>query len=118
MEFDQAGTMLWRYAPSGADALDQPSLALPLPNGDILANDDFSHRVVVIDPRISRIVWQYGHTRVPGTAAGYLNDPDGVDLLPPLSLTMAHSATMGDYPTPIRAGPVQGEIAPGGGTRG
>jgi DNA-binding beta-propeller fold protein YncE len=110
-EFDQAGRLLWRYAPSGPDALDQPSLALPLPNGDILANDDFSHRVVVIDPRNDTVVWQYGHTGIHGTADGYLYDPDGVDLVPPNSLTSAHAATMGNYPLPAHAGPVPGQAA-------
>ena len=60
-----------------------------MPNGDILCNDDFNHRVIVIDPVNDRIVWQYGHTGVAGTGAGYLNDPDGVDLMPPFSLTIA-----------------------------
>ena len=32
-------------------ALDEPSLALPLPNGDVLANDDNNNRVIVVDPR-------------------------------------------------------------------
>ena len=43
--------MLWRYAPTGPDALNKPSLALPLPNGDVIANDDEDHHVIVIDPR-------------------------------------------------------------------
>lgn len=84
--FNAQGRVLWRYAPTGADALDHPSLALPLPNGDVLANDDYNDRVIVVDPRRNRIVWQYGHTSVSGTGAGYLNIPDGVDLVPPYSL--------------------------------
>jgi DNA-binding beta-propeller fold protein YncE len=84
--FTPAGRLLWRYAPSGAKALDQPSLALPLPNGDVLANDDHNDRVIVIDPRTQRIVWQYGHTHIPGRRPGYLAKPDGVDLAPPYSL--------------------------------
>jgi outer membrane protein assembly factor BamB len=94
-EFDPQGRLLWRYAPTGADALNMPSLALPLSNGDVIANDDSNHRVIVIDPRTDRIVWQYGHTGQPGTTPGYLNTPDGVDLAPPLSLTMVHASTMG-----------------------
>jgi hypothetical protein len=31
--FTTGGTLLWRYEPTGTKALDQPSLALPLPNG-------------------------------------------------------------------------------------
>ena len=79
--------------PTGAGALDQPSLALPLPNGDVLANDDKNDRVIVIDPHTNTIVWQYGHTHQPGSGPGYLANPDGVDLAPPYSLAMrfAHS---------------------------
>jgi outer membrane protein assembly factor BamB len=86
MEFDAHGKVLWRYSPSGRDQLNHPSLALPLPNGDVLANDDDNHRVIVVDPRTNRIVWQYGHTGVSGTGPGYLNIPDGVDLATPHSL--------------------------------
>ena len=38
--FNSAGQALWRFDPTGANALNHPSLALPLPNGDILCNDD------------------------------------------------------------------------------
>jgi DNA-binding beta-propeller fold protein YncE len=91
--FDRNGHPLWRYAPVGADALDHPSLALPLPNGDVLVNDDYNHRVIVIDPRTDQIVWQYGQTGVAGAAPGYLNNPDGVDLVPPNSLLGRHAAS-------------------------
>jgi hypothetical protein len=66
-----------------------------LPGGDILLNDDFNHRVCVVDPATHRIVWQYGHTGVAGRGSGYLNDPDGVDLVPPDSLLVTHGPTMG-----------------------
>jgi hypothetical protein len=84
--FDTKGRLLWRFAPKGANALDHPSLAIPLPNGDILANDDYNDRVIVVDPHTNKIVWQYGHTGHPGTKPGFLNTPDGVDLAPPNSL--------------------------------
>ncbi len=84
--FTPRGQLLWRYAPSGPQALNDPSLAEPLPNGDVLANDDHNNRVIVIDPRTDRIVWQYGHTHIAGRQPGYLADPDGVDLAPPYSL--------------------------------
>src|SRR5205823_12213389 len=80
------GRVLWVYKPSGKERLNHPSLALPLPNGDVLANDDHNHRVIVVDPRTNRVVWQYGHTGQSGRRAGYLNVPDGVDLAPPRSL--------------------------------
>jgi hypothetical protein len=72
-----------------------PSLAVPLPNGDILCNDDGNHRVIVVDPRANRIVCQYGVTGHSGAAPGLLDNPDGVDLTPPNSLLMTHSSTMG-----------------------
>jgi hypothetical protein len=91
--FTPTGRLLWRYEPTGSGALDQPSLALPLPNGDVLVNDDKNQRVIVIDPHTNRIVWQYGHTHQAGSEPGYLANPDGVDLAPPYSLAMrfAHS---------------------------
>jgi len=91
VEFTAAGQRLWRFG-----GLNHPSLGLPLPNGDILVNDDFNDRVIVIDPVTNRIVWQYGHKGVPGIAPGYLNDPDGVDLTPPNSLDITHAPTMGE----------------------
>ncbi|HEU4979129.1 MAG TPA: hypothetical protein VFT42_09570 [Solirubrobacteraceae bacterium] len=77
------GHVFWRYGPrSGYGRLDHPSLAMALPNGDIAVNDDYRERVVIIDPRTNRIVWQYGHTDKGGTAPGYLNTPDGMDFIP------------------------------------
>jgi hypothetical protein len=94
VEFNSAGQLVWRYAPGGAQALDRPSLALPLPNGDVILNDDWNHRVIVVDPRTDQVVWQYGHTGVPGNAPGYLDKPDGIDLAPPYSLTITHASSM------------------------
>ncbi len=94
--FDRRGRLVWRYQPRPGDPqLDHPSLAEPLPNGDILLNDDGNDRVIVIDPRTNKVVWQYGHTGQPGSAPGYLDDPDGVDLAPPYSLLIRHRATIG-----------------------
>jgi outer membrane protein assembly factor BamB len=96
LEFNRFGKTLWRYRhTSGRAALDHPSLAIPLPNGDVLLNDDYDDRVIVIDPHTQRIVWQYGHEHTPGRSAGFLHIPDGVDLLPPYSLLGTHAATMG-----------------------
>ena len=93
--FDGDGKVLWRYKPRGKEALDHPSLAVVLPNGMVLANDDANHRVIVVDPKTQRVVWQYGQTGQKGRAPGLLNNPDGVDLAPPYSLLMQHSKTMG-----------------------
>ena len=83
-ELSPSGRVLWRYAVrSGPNALDHPSLALPLADGTIVVNDDQRARVVVIDPRTDRIVWQYGITDQPGRARGHLSTPDGINVLPP-----------------------------------
>jgi hypothetical protein len=80
---DRHGHVLWRYRPtSGWGELDHPSLAFMLPNGDIAINDDYDHRVVIVDRKTRRIVWQYGHRGTAGTRPGYLNTPDGMDYIP------------------------------------
>ena len=77
------GAVMWSYRPTaGPGMLDHPSLAAMLPNGDVIVGDDFNDRVIVIDPRTKRIVWQYGHTAVGGTAPGYLHVPDGFEFIP------------------------------------
>jgi DNA-binding beta-propeller fold protein YncE len=97
VEFDKQGKLLWRYGPrSGPGKLTTPSLCEPIPtNGDVLCNDDGNDRVIVVDPRTDKIVWQYGHDGIPGSAPGYLSGPDGVDLAPPYSLLVRHGPTMG-----------------------
>jgi hypothetical protein len=91
---DRSGRVTWSFgSASGPDHLAKPSLAVRWPNGLIAANDDYDERVIVIDPRTKKIVWQYGHTGVAGTAPGYLNKPDGIDLLPATDLVAAASAT-------------------------
>jgi outer membrane protein assembly factor BamB len=85
-EFDKTGKVLWRYKPLGANRLYRPSIAEALPNGDVIATDDYNHRVIVVDPKTDTIVWQYGHLGKPGIRPGYLNTPDGLDLAPPYSL--------------------------------
>ena len=68
-ELTPDGKIVWTYGPaSGPGALDRPSLAVRWPNGMIAATDDWHHRIVVIDPRTKRIVWQYGHLGVASAA--------------------------------------------------
>jgi hypothetical protein len=76
------GSVVWSYHPaSGPRALDRPSLAVRLPNGTIAVTDDWNHRVVLIDRHSRRILWSYGHRGVAGSGNGYLNKPDGLDLI-------------------------------------
>ena len=82
-ELTPAGKVVWTYGPAaGPGSLDRPSLAVRWPNGMIAATDDWHHRIVVIDPRTKRIVWQYGHFGTASSAPGFLSKPDGLDLLP------------------------------------
>ncbi|MCW2987821.1 MAG: Kelch repeat-containing protein [Solirubrobacterales bacterium] len=93
-EFNRAGKILWSYSPSsGNRMLNHPSLAERLPNGLIATNDDYRHRVVIIDPKTKKIVWQYGVTGEPGAGPGHLRIPDGFDLLAPNSTTPTHPFT-------------------------
>jgi len=94
LEFNREGQILWTYRPSSGDGmLDHPSLAERLPNGLIGVNDDYRHRVILIDPTTNAIVWQYGQTDQPGTGLDQLNIPDGFDLLLPDHTTPLHSPT-------------------------
>jgi len=77
----KTGKATWEYSvASGERMLDHPSLALELPTGDVIVNDDARHRVLVIDRMTKEIVWQYGVTDTPGHAPGYLFYPDGMDI--------------------------------------
>jgi DNA-binding beta-propeller fold protein YncE len=98
LTFDHTGRVLWRYAPTGKQALNMPSLAIPLPNGDLMVSDKSNHRLIVVDPRTNTVVWQYGHRGVAGDAPGFLNNPTGMDLYPPNALTVRNRATMGKIP--------------------
>jgi len=81
-EITPHGHVLWTYGPaSGPGALNKPSLAVPISDRLIAATDDYGQRVVVLDRHAKRIVWQYGHLDQPGSAPGYLNRPDGLDLI-------------------------------------
>lgn len=80
--FDPAtGKVTWEYfVKDGEKMLNHPSLAMELPNGNVVLNDDQRHRVLVIDRDSKEIIWQYGVTDHPGHAPGYLYYPDGLDI--------------------------------------
>ena len=89
IEISSAGSVVWDYSATGAGKLNRPSLAIELPNGNIMANDDLNHRVIVIDKATKTILWQYGVTGRRGTAPGYLAIPDGLDIIKATPLTAA-----------------------------
>lgn len=76
------GKKTWEYfVKSGDGMLDHCSIARELPDtGDILVVDDLHDRVVVIDRKTKKIIWQYGETGKKGFLPGLLHYPDGVDL--------------------------------------
>lgn len=81
-EITPHGRIVWTYQPTGQWALDRPSIAVEWPNGMVALTDDWNHRVEVVDMKTKKVVWSYGHKGQPGVAAGFLNKPDGLDLLP------------------------------------
>jgi outer membrane protein assembly factor BamB len=87
LTFDHTGKVTWRYAPTGSQALNKPSLVIALPNGDFMVSDKLNNRLIVVDPRTNTVVWQYGHTGVPGSTPGFLNNPTGMDLYPPNAIS-------------------------------
>jgi outer membrane protein assembly factor BamB len=94
LEFNRSGKILYRYGPtSGPGELNRPSLVERLPSGVLMANDDYNDRMMAIDPATGALVWQYGKTERPGTAYGFLNQPDGFDLLGPNRTYPTHPAT-------------------------
>jgi hypothetical protein len=94
LEFNRQGHISWRYDATTGDAmLKKPSLAERLPDGLLMVNDDYRDRVVVIDPTINSIVWQYGVTDTPGTSPGLISIPDGFDLLEANGTTPTHPQT-------------------------
>jgi hypothetical protein len=94
LQFSREGQVRSTYAvTSGPGRLNHPSLVEELPNGIYLVNDDYNHRMVAIDSATGALVWQYGITGQTGTAIGYLNTPDGFDLLGPGGVTPTHPQT-------------------------
>ncbi len=92
--FNRSGQSLYRYQPkSGPDMLDHPSLVEMLPSGVFMLNDDHNDRMIAIDPATGALVWQYGITHTQGSQVGYLNVPDGFDILGPNGTTPTHPAT-------------------------
>ena len=94
LEFNRQGTILYHYRPRfGPGLLNRPSLVELLPSGVFMANDDYNHRMVAIDPATGALVWQYGVTGRGGTGPGRLRIPDGFDLLLPNGSTPTHRST-------------------------
>ncbi len=73
---DPTGKVLWSYRPTGAARLDHTSIAIPLASNRVAICDDFQHRIVVVDPSTSQVVWTFT-----GQGTTRLSFPDGLDYL-------------------------------------
>jgi hypothetical protein len=55
----------------------------------IITNQEEAQTLGLIDYRTHRLIWQYGHVNVRGSAPGYLNEPDDAYQLPNGLITVA-----------------------------
>jgi outer membrane protein assembly factor BamB len=83
---DDTGKVIWSYpsaskpAPPGGFYF--PDDAFFIRHGSaIISNQEENDTVVEIAYPSGRILWQYGHPRIAGSAPGYLNNPDDAYLL-------------------------------------
>src|SRR6266542_3684342 len=86
--------VVWRY-PSAAAPRDPlrfyfPDDAFFIDHGTaIISNQEQNDTIVKIAYPSGKIVWSYGHPRRPGTAPGYLHEPDDAYLLKNGQITVA-----------------------------
>jgi outer membrane protein assembly factor BamB len=91
---DAAMHVVWRY-PSAAAPRDRlrfyfPDDAFFTGHGTaIISNQEQNDTIVKIAYPSGKIVWSYGHPRRPGTAPGYLHEPDDAYLLNNGQVTVA-----------------------------
>ncbi len=94
---DAARNLQWQY----------PSATMPPPPGGfyfpddafffgkgtgIISNQEDNHTIVKIAFPSGKLLWQYGHPGVPGTAPGYLDQPDDAYLLKSGVVTVADAS--------------------------
>ena len=77
---DKAGRIVWQFPVTGSLPAGQPFSAddaFVSPDGlTITANEENLELVVRIDIATRRVIWEYGHSGLAGSAPGYLNAPD------------------------------------------
>jgi hypothetical protein len=83
---DRAGEIVWQYGKFGVTGAGRNELNAPvqntyLPNGDVLITDQGNQRVIEVERRSKKIVWQYGATGVAGIGFDQLNNPNSAELL-------------------------------------
>jgi hypothetical protein len=82
---DRSGEIVWQYGQFGVtghgpNELNTPVQNTYLPNGDVLITDQGNQRVIEVERRSKKIVWQYG-TGVAGSGSNQLNNPNSAELL-------------------------------------
>ncbi len=86
LALDRSGRIIWRFPMPGAlppGETFHADDAFISPDGrTIVANDEGRDVIDRIDIATGRIVWQYGHYGLAGSAAGYLHTPDDAYPLP------------------------------------
>jgi hypothetical protein len=97
LALDTSRNVTWQY----------PSAAMPPPPGGfyfpddafffhggtgIISNQEDNHTIVEIGYPSGKILWQYGHPLVSGSAPGYLNQPDDAYLLKSGIITVADAS--------------------------
>ena len=91
---DAAMHVVWKY-PSAAGSQDPlgfyfPDDAFFTDHGTaIISNQEENETIVKIAYPSGKIIWSYGHPRQPGTATGYLHEPDDAYLLKNGQVTVA-----------------------------
>jgi outer membrane protein assembly factor BamB len=79
------GKVVWSY-----DNLRGPDDAFFTPGWhSIITNEEFNDTLAQVALRPKRVVWQYGHAGLAGSAPGYLNTPDDAYRLPNGDTTVA-----------------------------
>jgi outer membrane protein assembly factor BamB len=93
---DDTNQIQWAY----------PSSTMPAPPGgfyfpddaffakggtEIISNQEENETIVILAYPTGKVLWQYGHPTVPGSAAGYLHEPDDAYLLKNSQVVVADS---------------------------
>lgn len=92
-----ARTVKWQYpsatmpAPAGGFYFPDDSFFFDHGTG-IISNQEDNHTIVEIGYPSGKILWQYGHPMLPGSAPGFLNQPDDAYLLKSGVITVADAS--------------------------
>ncbi len=94
---DDTGTITWRYPnppsmppPPGPGGFYFPDDAFFIHHGSaIISNQEENETIVQIGYPSGKLLWSYGHPAQPGSAPGYLHEPDDAYLLKNGDVTVA-----------------------------